>query len=142
MRSSGPVLAAAVAAALALSACGSSASRSSELRPPAPVVLSAAITPRAITVSPASVGAGPIRLVTANLTGGPQRVLLEPVTATADAARTPRRTGAIEPQHTRSLQTTLAPGVYRLRVVGGLVAPAILRIGPERPSSQNDLLLP
>ncbi|MSW95459.1 MAG: hypothetical protein F2796_01510 [Actinobacteria bacterium] len=53
-----------------------------------------------------------------------------------------RSTGMIEPERTATLQTAVAPGRYRLRLAGDAAAPAELLVGPERASSQNDLLLP
>ena len=114
------------------------------LRPPAPILLSAAITPERISVSPARAGAGPVTLVFTNLTGSSQQVTFESAGAPGSTSRPGLRqpTGPINPRDTATLKATVKPGLYRVRVAGDAVAPATLAIGRERPSSQNDLLLP
>lgn len=114
------------------------------LRPPAPIVLSAAITPERISVSPRRVGAGPVTLVFTNLTGSSQQVTFESAGAPGSTSRPGIRqqTAPINPDDTATLKATVEPGRYRVRVAGDAVAPATLLIGPERPSAQNDLMLP
>ena len=114
------------------------------LRPPAPVLLGASITPERISISPRTVGAGPITLVFTNLTGASQQVTFESAGAPGSTSRPGIRqqTGPINPNDTAQLQANVQPGLYRVRVRGDAVAPATLAIGRERPSSQNDLMLP
>jgi len=114
------------------------------LRPPAPILLSAAITPERISVSPKAVGAGPVTLVFTNLTGSSQQATFESAAApgTTNRPGIRQQTGPINPNDTAQLKATVEPGLYRIRVSGGAVAPATLAIGRERPSSQNDLMLP
>lgn len=138
-------LAIALTGALATGALGCGTTKhENKLRPPAPILLSAAITPEQISVSPRRVGAGPITLVFANLTGRSQQVTLESAGAPGSSSKPGIRqqTGPINPNDTATLRASVTPGLYRLRVGGDFVAPATLTIGPARPSSQNDLMLP
>jgi hypothetical protein len=114
------------------------------LRPPAPVLLGASITPERISISPRAVGAGPITLVFTNLTGASQQVTFESAGApgSTNSPGIRQQTGPINPNDTAQLQAKVQPGLYRVRVRGDAVAPATLAIGRERPSSQNDLMLP
>jgi hypothetical protein len=111
-----------------------------------PILLSAAITPERIAISPRTAGAGPITVVVTNLTGSSQQVTFESariIGSTGTAAPGIRQqTGPINPNDTATLKATVRPGTYRMRVSGDTVAPATLAFGRERPSAQNDLMLP
>jgi hypothetical protein len=138
-------LAIALAGALASGAAGCGTTKhQNELRPPAPIVLSAAITPVRISLSPARIGGGPITLVATNLTGTSQQVTLESAFPAGAGSRPGIRqqTGPINPNDTATLKATVGPGLYRIRVGGDAVAPATLAVAAKRPSSQNDLMLP
>jgi hypothetical protein len=138
-------LAIALSGALAATTLGCGTEKhANALRPPAPILLSAAITPERISVSPQKAGAGPVTLVFTNLTGSSQQVTFESAGAPGSTSRPGIRqqTAPINPNDTATLKATVEPGVYRVRVAGDAVAPATLAIGRERPSSQNDLMLP
>ncbi len=122
-------------------ACGDDEPRTNELRPPAPILLNAAVTPARVTASPPRFGAGPITIVVVNLTGSSQQVTLQS-DEPGDTAGIAQTTAPINPQDTATLKADLGPGRYRLRVQGDEVAPATLTAGRRRPSSQNDLMLP
>ena len=62
----------AVGGLLGLAACGSSAERVNDERPPASINVTAALIDGHIEVSPRSFGAGPIRLLVTNRTGDPR----------------------------------------------------------------------
>ena len=62
---------------LVVAGCGGSEQRENELRPPVPVVMTAAVQDDVVRVSPRSVGAGPITLVVSNQTDEPQTVSFE-----------------------------------------------------------------
>jgi hypothetical protein len=109
-------------------------------RPPLNVGLSGVIQDDQVTVSPSSVGAGPITLTVANQTDEAQTVTLE-----GESFR--ERVGPVPPNATGEIQRTLEPGQYEVRAGTGRarreeIAPATLEIGAERESSSNDLLLP
>jgi hypothetical protein len=132
-----------VTVALAGSAlgCGSTKNYANDPRPPEPIVVAAAITPGGISVSPARFGAGLIQLVVSNLTTSSQQ--LEIVAGSGAGQRTAlEQIGPINPQDTAQLKANLSPGVYTLRVSGGKVKSATLKVGAPRPTSQNQLLQP
>jgi hypothetical protein len=122
--------------------CGSDEKHENRLRPPAPILLSASITPARITLSPARTGAGPVTVIVTNLTGSSQRVTFESDVLPGSPDGVRQQTAPINPRDTATLQARVTPGIYRLRVGGDLVTPATLAVGPKRPSSQNDLMLP
>ena len=78
-------------------------------------------------------------LVVANLTDTAQRVTLETAGAAA-GIRT--RTASINPRDTAELRADLRRGRYTVRVTGGGIRAATLRVSGRRPSAQNDLLQP
>ena len=122
------------ALALTLAACGED-DFPNDPRPPSPVELTAAIDQRSVNVSPSEVGAGIVNLTISNQTD-------EPTTLTL-AGPTEASSGEIPAGGTGSLKTTLEEGEYEITADSGAdVRPQTLTVGPERESSQNDLLLP
>ena len=111
-----------------------------EPRPPIPIELTGVVQDDAVTVSPARVGAGPVRITISNQTRGRQTLTLE-----GETMRT--RVGPVDPLDTATIRSSLDPGIYEVSA-GSAVAlpkeirPALLRIGRERRSSSGDLLLP
>ncbi len=108
--------------------------------PPVRVELTGVIQADRVSVSPRRLGAGPIRITISNQTEDTHTVTLEGESLT-------RRSGNVSPGDTTTLQNTLVPGSYEVRAgseraVAKEIEPATLRIGPERPASNNDLLLP
>ena len=126
-------------ACLGVAACGTE-QHANLPRPPASIVLSAAITPSRITVSPTRVGAGPVTLVATNLTASPQQLTFESIGGASHPIR--QQTAPISPQDTATLKATVSPGVFNVRVAGIGVKPAIVVFGPERPSASSDLNIP
>lgn len=132
--------AAGIAAALALAACGSTTERRNEPRPPTRIVITGSISTDRVSVSPRRFGAGPVSLVVANLTDTSQQVTLE--TAGRDHPGLRQQTAPINPRDTAELRADLNTGRYTVKVSGGGIAAATLRVGRRRPSAQNDLLQP
>ena len=132
--------AAAIAGALALAGCGTTTERRNEPRPPTRIVITGSISPDRVSVSPRRFGAGPISLVVANLTDTSQQVTLESSNRLRPGIR--QQTAPINPRDTAELRADLATGRYTVRVSGGGIAAATLRVGKRRPSAQNDLLQP
>jgi hypothetical protein len=132
----------AIAAALALAGCGATADSRTDPRPPAPIVLTASISDQRVSVSPRRFGAGPISLIVTNQTKTAQRVTLESVEEAGQGPGLKQQTAPISPQDTATLKATVNPGGYSVHVAGDAIAAASLRVGPERPSAQNDLLQP
>lgn len=131
--------AALAAAALAIAGCGGGDDYENKPRPPQPIVVTAAITPKSVSVSPKEFGAGPISLVVTNLTPATQQVTLE---TAGRAAGIRQSTGPINPRETASLKADLSQGEYEVHVASEDVKPAKITVGPSRPSAQNDLLQP
>jgi hypothetical protein len=133
----------AVASVLALGGCGSSsADYKNDPRPPGPIVVTGYISDQRVSVSPRSLGAGPISLIVTNQTGTSQRVTLESAGATGSGPGIRQVTAPISPQDTATLKVDVKPGSYSVHVAGDGIRAARLKVGPERESAQNDLLQP
>ena len=126
------VAALAVSAALTLGACGSS-DFANDPRPAAPIVVTATVASGRVDVSPDRFGAGLINLTIANLSDSPVRFTLS---GPKDAATPP-----IQPGNPANLKLNLPEGSYQATAGhGGQTVP--VKVGPERDSSQNQLLQP
>jgi hypothetical protein len=120
-------------AALAIGACGDEDFKNNP-RPPAPIELSALIANGGVRVSPAKdVGAGPATITISNQTDEPARLVFDGPTADSSNPIIAGGTG--------SMKVDLAEGDYTVSTGDGGNSQE-LSVGPERPSSQNDLLLP
>jgi hypothetical protein len=126
-------LAATVAALGLIAGCGSD-DFENEPRPPAPIELTAAIDADSINISPSGFGAGLVNITISNQGDAPTTLTLEGPTSVSS--------GEIEPSGTGSIKTSLEQGTYEAKASALGVDPAELVVGPERDSSQNDLLLP
>ena len=123
-------------AALALSACGSEDFENNP-RPPAPIELSARISDQEVSVSPNSakdVGAGLATITISNQTDDPTKLLLE--------GPTDQSSSEIVAQGTADMKLNLEQGDYTVSAEDLTARETKLEVGPERPSSQNELLLP
>lgn len=128
------------AAALTITTAGCGDDFENRPREPVPIELTGVIQPARITVSPDSVGAGPISITISNQTDEAYSVVLE-------GASVRERVGPVNPEDTATIQKTVPEGSYKVRAVseqGGAVAirPAALRVGEPRPASNDRLLLP
>jgi hypothetical protein len=128
----------AVVAAL-LAGCGEDDFKN-EARAPVRLALTGVIQDDKVTVSPASVGAGPVEITISNQTDRERTITLEGESIT-------EQEGPVLPGDTATIQKTLAPGNYEVRAgsekaVRKEIQPAVLRIGKERRNSNNELLLP
>jgi hypothetical protein len=130
------VLLALVALACVGAGCGSDDEARSEQRPPVPINISVNVDEQGITASPARFGAGPITLLVANQSGAAQ-------TLTIDGPRLRRSAGPINPKDTATVRLRVEPGEHTVSAEESAgLREARLVVGPERPSGQNDLLLP
>jgi hypothetical protein len=153
------VLACVVLVALALLAAGCGAkARTNDPRPPAPVRVSVTINDHAVTVAPAIVAVGPDRSqqIPQNQVPQPNIRTNAPLTLTFVAANLtdfdshlvingPRdvSSGPMVANGNGTLQTALPTGIYRISAADiPSAAAARFVVGPFRPSSKNDLLLP
>ena len=122
-------------AAVLVGACGED-DFPNDPRPAAPVELTAAIDERSVSVSPRTVGAGLVTITISNQTDEPTRLTLE-------GAGEPVTSSEIPPGGTGSIKTTLEEGEYEAAAGAAIgIKPADLEVGPERPTSQNELLQP
>lgn len=131
------------AAGLALAACGED-DFENEPRPAVPKQLTGVITAQKLTVSPSTLGAGPVVITVSNQDDAAHTVTLE----SADGDGTIReQVGPINPLDTATLQRTLTTGSYTVSAgseaaVEREIKPATLTIGKDRKSGSDELLLP
>jgi hypothetical protein len=131
---------AAVAAAAIAAGCGED-DFENEPRPPVPMELTGVIQEDKLTVSPSrNIGAGPFTILISNQTDTEHTVTLE-------GGSIQEQVGPVAPDDTVEIKRTLAPGSYEVRAgsaraVRREIQPAMLDIGKERRSSNNELLLP
>src|SRR5262249_35383409 len=119
--------------AIVVSGCGRNDFQN-DPRPPIPAEISAKIATDGIVVSPRSFGAGLAVFTVANLTNQAGSLAIHGPVAAA--------TGEIPPSGTGSVKVQLKTGNYEASADGVAVRPFQFKVGPERPSAQNQLLLP
>jgi hypothetical protein len=131
-----------LAMVVGLAGCGGSSSYKNEPRPPAPIILTASIDDQRVSVSPRSVGAGPISLIVINQTSTSQRVTVESANKAGTGPGIKQQTAPISPRDTATLKVQVTPGRYTVHVGPDSIAAAHLHVGRVRASAQNDLLQP
>jgi len=125
---------------IAIAGCGGDSSYKNDPRRPKTIVIAASILPDKVSVSPTQFGAGPISLTVANQTDASQRISI--VSQVNGQPQTNERTGPINPRDTATLKANVEEGDYEIRVEGQGIAGAVITVGPERKSAQNELLQP
>ena len=104
-------------------------------RPPAPIEVTAKVDEEKVDVSPDKFGAGLVVLTISNQSPDPVQVGVDGPTAVTG--------GVIQPGQPGNLKVNFEEGEYEVTAGDEHAAqPAILEVGPERASSQNELLLP
>jgi hypothetical protein len=103
-------------------------------RTPAQLEVSARVDSQRVQISPNKFGAGLVNFTVANLSGSPIRFS---VSGAKKAS-----TVEIQPGAPDYLKMDLSEGTYQATAGRSKIRPATIRVGPERRSSQNDLLLP
>jgi hypothetical protein len=133
--------------ALAVSACGSSATGATTPRPPAAVNLTVYIDNGRVSVSPGAVGAGPVEFIITNQASQAESLAI--LRSGASAGQPLATTGPINPQATAQVTVDFSsPGRYSLATggggtgSGGAIRAAQIHIGAKRASSDNQLLQP
>jgi hypothetical protein len=139
--------------AVAASACGSTKVYANKPRPPDPVNLTVVISDSRISVSPASIGAGPVVFIVTNQSHSAQSLTIQRAGSTNEQSLA--HTGPINPQGTTQVSVDFASGDYTVSTGAGhttaasLSAPtasgarrATLHIGPPRPPSTRNLMQP
>jgi hypothetical protein len=124
---------AAIVAATAAVGCGA-ASNPNDPRPPAQLEVSASVNPQKIQIAPDKFGAGVVNFTVANLSGSP-------ITFSVNGPRK-ASTAEIQPGAPDYLKMNLPQGTYQATVGNSKIKPATIKVGPERRTSQNQLLLP
>ena len=143
-RRRGISLLAAGAVAVLAAGCGDDDFKN-EPRPAVPQELTGVIQPDKVTVSPSGtgrvkLGGGPFLITISNQTDDPHTVILE-------GEQVREQTAEIAPLDTATIQKTLKRGSYEVRAgseeaQSREIEPAILEIGEDRKSSNDELLLP
>jgi hypothetical protein len=127
------LFAAALVTALAVAGCGRDDFKN-DARPPIPAEVSVKIAKDGVAVSPKEFGAGLVNFTIANLTTEPGTLAIHgPVDAGSSE---------IPPAGTDTIKVDMETGSYEASVSGLAVRPFSFTVGAERPSGQNDLLLP
>ena len=103
-------------------------------RPPIPAEVSVSISPSGVVVSPKEFGAGLVNFTVANLTNETGSLAIHgPVNTNSNE---------IGPADAETVKVQMKTGSYEASVDGFAVRPFNFKVGPERPTGQNDLLLP
>jgi hypothetical protein len=103
-------------------------------RPAIPAEVAVKIASSGVGVSPKVFGAGLVNFTIANLTDRPGTLAIHgPVDADSNE---------IPPGAAETLKLQMKSGNYEASVSGIAVRPFSFTVGPDRPSGQNDLLLP
>jgi hypothetical protein len=122
-----------LAVALIAAGCGRDDFKN-DPRPPVPDEVSVKIATSGVALSPKEFGAGLVNFTVANLTTDPGTLAIHgPVDAESHE---------IPPGGAETLKVEMKTGTYEASVSGIAVKPFGFTVGPERPSGQNDLLLP
>jgi hypothetical protein len=120
-------------AAVAVAGCGRNDFKN-DPPPPVPAEVTVKIASDGVGVSPKNFGAGLVNFTIANLTDKTGSLVIHgPVNATSDS---------LAPAGTQTLKVDMKTGSYEASVDGIAVRPFNFTVGAERPSSQNQLLLP
>ncbi len=134
--------------ALVLSSCGSAGGESASLaRPPNPVNLTVFVNDSRVSVSPHTVGAGPITFIVTNQASRAESL------AISRGGSTLASTAPINPQGTTQVSVDFKPGRYTISTgphgrndaqlsKQSSIRPASIHIGRKRASSGNELLQP
>ncbi len=123
------------ALALAVAGCGAE-DHANDPRPPKPIEVTARVDNKQVTISPDKFGAGLAVFTISNQSDSEATLSLDgPVEDTS----APILPGNV----TDTFKVALETGDYVVSAgTDSTAAPAQLRVGPERPSAQDDLLLP
>lgn len=126
----------AVIACVGVSGCGAEY-HPNDLRPPAGIEVSGKIDNHRVVIAPARVGGGLAQITVSNQSD--DGVALEFFDATGRPAATMNEIAA---GGVGTIQINLSRGDYEVEPSVSTIDSGTLAVGPERPSAQNDVLLP
>jgi hypothetical protein len=138
-----------VAVTLLLAACGSGSHFANRPRPPTPVDSTVYVDDSRVSVSPNSIGAGPVVFTITNQASSTETVTFQ----AAGGGSTLASSAPINPQTTAQVTVDFNPGTYTIGTTApsspsasaanpSSIQPATLHIGPPRPNSNGALLQP
>jgi hypothetical protein len=134
--------------ALALTAVGcGSEGRENELRPPTPIEISARVDGKGVAIEPSAFGAGLATFTISNQSGEEVELTLQEVLSTTSPEDEPPSSTlslpSVAPGSVGAGKLELTEGEYEVTAGPSSDAkPAVVVVGPERPSAQDELLLP
>jgi hypothetical protein len=138
--------------ALTVAGCGGGTHFANHDRPPAPVNLTVYINDQRVSVSPASVGAGPVVFIITNQASNAESLAVS--SSASSSAKPLADTGPISPQATAQLTVNLNnPGQYTVGIAPNSsteaaaatptgIQPARFHVGSPRASSNNEVQQP
>ena len=139
-----------IAGAVGVAGCGGGSHYDNLPRPPSPINLTVYVNDHRISVSPTSVGAGPVELIVTNQASNAESLTV--LAAGADASQPLADTGPISPQATAQVTVNLkSPGDYTVGISPSShaaaatttrIQAATLHVGRRRPNASNQLLQP
>lgn len=131
--------------------CGSGGSHFvNQPRPPSPINLTVYINDHRVSISPSSVGAGPVDFIVTNQASHSESMIVSSKSASPQALAS---TGPISPQGTFQVTVNFKPGDYTVATssggtteaaaaLAGGIQPARLHVSTKRPSASGQLLNP
>ncbi len=122
-----------VIAAVFAAGCGAE-DHPNDPRPPAPEELSGKVDNQKVVVVPDALGAGLVTVTFSNQSADDVQIAFDGPTSA--------QTDEIPAGGTGSVQFQAETGEYAVEASVPTIKPAVMKIGAERPSAQNDLLLP
>ncbi len=135
---------------LLISACGGGGGRfASQARPPTAVNVTVYVNDASVSVSPSSLGAGPVVFIVTNQASQSEALTI----SRAGQSHPLASTAPINPQATTQVSVNFKPGEYTVGIAAhgstdaslsqpSSMRPASLHIGRERQSSGSELLQP
>jgi hypothetical protein len=139
-----------VVSSLVAAGCGGGTTFANKPRPPTPVNLTVYVNNSRVSVSPSSVGAGPVIFIVTNVADKTESISIH----SADGGQTLGTTGPINPQANAQVTVDFRnPGEYTVaadklatsqaaQFTKSSIQPARIHIGKQRPSASNQLLQP
>jgi hypothetical protein len=137
---------------VAVAGCGGGKQFANNPRPAPPVDLTVYINDSRVSVSPSSLGAGPIIFIVTNQASHSESLEIHTASGGSPGGQ-PITTGPINPQATATVKVDLKPGDYLVATGSGagtqaatatekMIQPAQLHLGQARPSGKDLLLQP